>query len=88
MLEATVVTHAFIERILAGVTKGGMAEVVSKGDGLTQIFVQVERTGNGAGDLRHFDGVRQAGAEHVAFVIDEDLGLVLEAAKLLSSDAA
>jgi hypothetical protein len=25
--------------------------------------------------------VRQAGAEHVAFVIDEDLGLVLEAAK-------
>jgi hypothetical protein len=34
-----------------------------------------------ARDLRDLDAVRQAGAKQVAFVIDEDLGLVFEAAK-------
>jgi hypothetical protein len=34
-----------------------------------------------ARDLGHFDAVRQAGAKQVAFVIDEDLRLVLEAPK-------
>jgi hypothetical protein len=43
---------------------------------------------DGAGDLRDFDAVGKAGAEQVAFVIHEYLGLVFEAAKRAGMDDA
>ncbi len=78
MLEATVITHALVERVLTGVAEGRMAEIVGEGDRLGQVLVQTQGARDGACDLRHLDGVGEARAEHVAFVIDEDLGLVLE----------
>ena len=40
VLEAAMVLHAGVERILARVTEGRMAEVVRERDGLDQVFVQ------------------------------------------------
>ena len=48
-------------------------------DGLGQVLVQTQRPGNGARQLRHFQGVGQAGDEMVAAWRDEDLGLVFQA---------
>ena len=56
-----------------------MAEVVGQRDGLRQVLVEIQRPGHRAGDLRHLDGMGQTGPVVVALVVDEDLGLVLQA---------
>ena len=65
-----------------------MAEVVGERQRLGQILVEAERAGDRAGDLRHFQRVRQARAEMVALVVDEDLRLVLQPAKGVGMDDA
>ena len=69
------------ERCFAGVTEGGVAEVVAHGDGLGEVFVEAERAGDGAGDLLDLDGVGHAGDDVVGVRGDENLGLVLETAE-------
>jgi hypothetical protein len=54
------------EGLFAGVTERGMAEIVTEGDGLGQVFVEVEGAGYGARDLHHLQGMGEAGAEMVA----------------------
>ena len=58
-----------------------MAQIVRQGDGFGQVFVQTQGAGDGAGDLRHFQRMRQAGAEMVFFGIDKDLRFVFQAAE-------
>ena len=65
-----------IERALAGMAERRMAEVVAERGGLGQILVEPERAGERAGDLGDFQGVGQAGAEMIALVEHEHLGLV------------
>ena len=79
VLEAAMRLHAGIERILARMAEGGVAQVVGQTDGLDQIFVKLQRSGHRAAQLSHFQRVRQAGAEQVALMVDEDLGLVDQA---------
>src|SRR4030095_7193997 len=55
---------------------------------LGQILVQSEHAAYRARDLRHFERVRQPGAVIVALVLDEHLGLVLEAAECRRVDDA
>ena len=81
VLEAAVVAHAVVERILAGVAEGRVAEIVRQRDRFGQRLVQRERACDRAGDLRHFDRMGHARAIQIAFVIDEHLGLVAQAAK-------
>ena len=81
MVEAAVLGHAGVERVLAGMPEGRMAEVVAKRDRFRQIVVELKRSGEGAGDLRHLDRMGEAGAEMVALVIDEHLRLVGEPAE-------
>ena len=76
VLEAAVLAHAFVERILAGVAEGRVAEVVREADRFGQVFVEAQGARDGARDLRHFERMREPGAEQVALVIDEHLGLV------------
>ena len=73
--------HAVVERILPSMAEGGVAEVVRQRDGLDQVFIEGQRAGNRAAELRHFQRMGQAGAEQVALVIEEDLRLVDQAAK-------
>ena len=79
VVEAAIGLHRGIQRILPGMAEGGMAEVVGDGQRLRQIFLQRQFPGDGARDLRDFQAVGQARPEMVAFVVDEDLGLVLQA---------
>ena len=55
-----------VERLFAGVAKGGMADVVGQGEGLGEFGVQAKSVGDGAGDLGDFECVGQAAAEMVA----------------------
>ncbi len=56
-----------------------MSQVVRQADRLDQVLVAAQGAGDGAADLGDLQGVGQAGAEVVAFVVDEDLGLVFQA---------
>ncbi len=58
-----------------------MTEVVGQGDRLGQVVVEAQGVGDGARDLRHFQRMGQPGAEVVALVGDEHLGLLLKAAE-------
>ena len=68
---------------LARVPKGGVAQVVTEGDGLGEVLVQPECPRDGARDLRHFQGVGKPRAEVVALGCEEHLGLVGEPPKRL-----
>ena len=73
--------HAGIEFILAGVTEGRMAKVMRERDRFGQVLVEPQAPGQHPGDLGDFQGVRQARTKQVAFVVDENLRLVLQPAK-------
>src|SRR5215471_16068059 len=78
---AAVGAHEFVEFALAGVPEGRMADIVNERKGFSKFAVQTERRGNRAGDLGHFEGVRQAIAEVVGIARGEDLGLGFEPAE-------
>src|SRR5690348_15827611 len=69
-------------------TERRMPEVVGKPQGLAEIFVEAQRPRQRTGDLRHFQGVREAGAEVIAFMKDEHLGLVSQTAERARMDDA
>ena len=48
VLEAAVLAHAFVERVLAGVAERRVAEVVREADRLGQRLVEAQRTRDGA----------------------------------------
>ena len=81
VIEAALPGHRGIERALAGMAEGRVAEIVGERQRLGQILIDMKRAGDGAGDLRHFEAVGQPRAVMVAFVIDEDLRLVIQAAE-------
>ena len=87
MLEAAAAALAQgrVERLLAGVAEGRVAEVVAEPDRLGQVLVEAERAGDGAGDPAGLERVGEAGAVVVALGGDEDLGLVLEPPEGLAS---
>jgi hypothetical protein len=90
--KAAVGAHEAVQGALTGVTEGRMAQVVGETGALDEIRVDeafmVERGtaflqpgADGAADLRHLDGVGQAGAVEIVLARHEDLGLALQAAK-------
>ncbi len=81
VIEAAEAFEAVVERALAGVAEGRMAEIVRKRRRLRQVLVEPERARERAGDLHDFERVGEPGAEMVALVIDEHLRLVGEAAE-------
>ena len=81
VIEAPLVGEQLVENILAGVPQRGMADVVGHRQGLDEILVEGQRSGERAGDARHLEGVGQPAAVVVAVVAGEDLRLVGEAAE-------
>ena len=69
---------AAVERLLARVAEGRVAEIMSEPDRLRQILVQPQRPGDGAGDPARLQRVAQPRPVMVALGRDEDLGLVLQ----------
>ncbi len=80
--------HAAIERLLAQMTEGWMAEIVRQGDGFRQVLVEAKRARHGACDAGDLDGVGHPGAVMVAGGIEKDLGLVLQAPEGAAVDNA
>ena len=64
-----VTLQASIQRILPGMTKRRMAQVVRQRNRFDQVFIELQRAGDGAPQLRHFQRMRQPGAEQVALVV-------------------
>jgi len=73
--------HERVQGAFAGVAEGGMAQVMGQADGFGQVLVDRQGAGDGAADLGDLQRMRQAGAVVVALIVDEDLGLVLQAAE-------
>ena len=81
VLKAAVRRHAFIECVLAGMAERRVSQVMRQRHGLDQIFVQAQRAGDRAAELRDFQRMRQPGAEQVALVVQKNLGFVNQPAK-------
>jgi hypothetical protein len=67
--------EALIERALAGMPEGWMADVVDQGKRLRQVFIQPKRRGGSASDLRNFNRVGQAAAKVVGGAAGKHLRL-------------
>ena len=85
VVEAADAAEAAVERALAGMAERRMAEVVRQRQRLGQVLVEAERAGERAGDLGHFERMGQPRAVMVAFVVDEHLRLVRQAAERASN---
>ena len=70
-----------VQCALARVAERRMAEIVAEGDRLGEILVQLQRTRDGARDARDLQRVGQARAVVVALRLEEDLGLMFQAAE-------
>ncbi len=81
VVEPTPLGHLVVQHALAGMAERGVAQIVRQRHRLGEIFVQRQRPGDGAGHLADFQRMGQAGAVMLAFVVQEHLGLVLQAAE-------
>src|SRR5713101_4577077 len=88
MPEAAHRLNRLIERLLAGMPKGRMPQIVGEGDCLGEILIQAQRPRGGPRDLGDFQRVGQARAVVVSFGGDEHLRLVGEPTKRLAVDNA
>ena len=71
----------FIQDPFAGVSKGRMAQIMSQGNGLSQILVQAQGAGNGTGNLCHFQRMGQTGTVMVTLRSQKYLGLMFESSE-------
>ena len=62
------------------------ALLLQHGNGLCQIFIQAQRSGNGGSDSRHFQGMGHAGAVVVSLRPQKHLGFVHQAAEGFAVD--
>lgn len=81
VVEAAMGLQHLVQGVLARMAERRVTEIVNEGDAFGEVLVELEGTRQGAGDLRHFDRVRQPRPIVVAVGSDEDLCLVLQPAK-------
>jgi len=81
VLEPPVFDHETVQHFLPGMAEGGVAQIVGKGKGFGQFFVQTQSSRARLSNLSHLQGMGQTGTIIVTLVIDEDLGLILQPAK-------
>jgi hypothetical protein len=70
-----------IERILTGMAEGRVAQVMGQRYRFAQILVQTEPARHRTRHLSHLERVGETRAKEVTLVVEEDLGLVDQAAK-------
>src|SRR5450432_1575971 len=86
--EKSVLSHGCVQSFFTGVAEGRVAHVVHQGKSFNKIHVQSELGCDGAGNLRHFNGVGQTIAEVVGEAAGKNLRLGFEAAKRASVNDA
>src|SRR6185437_5259333 len=77
----TVLAHQMVEHALSGMAKRWMANIVDQGQRFHQLFIETKFGGNCAGNLRDFNGVREAIAEMIRILSGKYLRLVFQTAK-------
>ncbi len=88
VIEAAKGRHAAMQRPLAGMAEWRVAKIMAEGDRFGQILVEPQGAGHGARHLADFERMGQPVAEMIALVMQEDLRLVLQAAKGRGMDDA
>ncbi len=88
VLEPAPLAHQAVQDPLARVAERRVAQVVGERHGLDEILVETEHPREAAPDLRGLERVGEAVPVVVALVVDEDLGLVLEAPERRGVDDA
>ena len=83
-----VCAHAQIELLFAGMAERRMADIVDQRQRFGEIGIQMQSAGNGACDLRDFEGVREAIAEMIGIARGEDLRFGFQAAESARMDDA
>ncbi len=73
--------HGLIQRSLAGMAKGRVPNVMHQRQRFGHVFVQLERIGDGARDLRHFHGVGEPAAKVIGVAVGKDLRFSRQAAE-------
>ena len=73
--------HLGVERVLAGMSERRMAEIMHERDRLGEVLVATQRPRQRPRNLRDLDRVGQPGTKMVAFMGDEHLRLVFQAAE-------
>src|SRR5262249_2418550 len=86
--EAGALTQDGVERLLARVAEGRMAEVVAESDRLGQVLVQPQRPRDRTGDAGRLERMREPRPVVIATRVDEDLRLVLESSEGLGVNDA
>src|SRR3972149_6424184 len=81
MFKSAITLHAAIQRILPSMAERCMTEAACPTNRLCQIFVTFSCPGDGASYLRNFDGMGEAGTEHITLMIYEYLRFVPKPAK-------
>ena len=77
VLEAAMTPHASMKRVLPGMAEWRMAEIMGERDRLGEVLIEAQSARDRARNLRDLETVRETGTEMIAFMIDEDLRLVL-----------
>src|SRR5690606_37633365 len=70
-----------VERLLARMAEGRVADVVRQAERFGQVLVETQSSREYAADLCHLEAVRQPHAKMIAIGRDEDLGLAGQAAE-------
>src|SRR5580692_4947560 len=76
-----VTTQRIVQSAFTRMPKGRMANVMHQRQGFGEIFVEPQRRGNRACNLRDFHRVRQAAAKMIGVAMRKDLCLARETAK-------
>jgi len=79
--EQPVTPHGRIQRFLPGVSERRMADIVNEREGLCEIDIEIERSGNRARDLRDFKRVGQSVAKMIGVAPGEDLSFGFQTPK-------
>ncbi len=75
VVESAVRLQTFVECVFPGVAERRVADVVGQRDGFSEVFVEPQPAGDGAGDLRDFERMRESRAVVIVDGGDEDLCL-------------
>jgi hypothetical protein len=70
--------HPLVQRFFAAMAEGRVPQIMRQRDALNEIFIETERPGQIARNLRHFHRMRQPRAHVIIFARDKDLRLSLQ----------
>jgi len=82
MIEAIAkAAHLAVQFVFTGVRKRRMADVVAQGEGFGEFFIEMERRGDGSGDLGDFDGMGQPVPKMIRNAWRKNLRLIFKPSK-------